>query len=126
MLFGALSEAGYVNEFVYNYGAWTEDLARELWRRRANSGGDAEYFRYPMLRRVAEMADWTRKRDGTALGLAFVDYSNTLMGGVAEVSLDRPSGRIFLTRDADLATSAGREGFTVIVPTPCCCCAALR
>jgi isoquinoline 1-oxidoreductase subunit beta len=47
-----------------------------------------------VLRRVAEMADWTRKRDGTALGLAFVDYSNTLMGGVAEVSLDRPSGRI--------------------------------
>src|SRR4029077_8327492 len=44
-----------------------------------------------VLRRVAEMADWTRKRDGTALGLAFVDYSNTLMGGVAEVSLDRPS-----------------------------------
>ena len=47
-----------------------------------------------VLRRVAAMADWTRKRDGTALGLAFVDYSNTLMGGVAEVSLDRPSGRI--------------------------------
>jgi isoquinoline 1-oxidoreductase beta subunit len=49
-----------------------------------------------VLRRVAEMADWTRKRDGTALGLAFVDYANTLMGGVAEVSLDRPSGRINL------------------------------
>jgi isoquinoline 1-oxidoreductase beta subunit len=47
-----------------------------------------------VLRRVAEMADWTRKRDGTALGLAFVDYSNTLMGGIAEVSVDRASGRI--------------------------------
>jgi isoquinoline 1-oxidoreductase beta subunit len=47
-----------------------------------------------VLRRVAEMADWTRKRDGTALGLAFVDYSNTLMGGIAEVSVDRASGRV--------------------------------
>jgi glycosyltransferase involved in cell wall biosynthesis len=51
---GALEEPAYIEEFVYNYGAWTEDLARELWRRRANSGGDAEYFRYPMLRRIAE------------------------------------------------------------------------
>jgi isoquinoline 1-oxidoreductase beta subunit len=47
-----------------------------------------------VLRRVAAMADWTRPRNGTALGIAFVDYSNTLMGGVAEVSLDRRTGRI--------------------------------
>jgi len=47
-----------------------------------------------VLRRVAAMADWARKREGTALGLAFVDYSNTLMGGVAEVSVDRASGQI--------------------------------
>ena len=29
---------------------------------------------------------------------------------------DRPRGRFFLTRDAELATAAGREGFSVIVP----------
>lgn len=43
---------------------------------------------------VARMADWGRKRDGRGLGFAFIDYSNTLVGGVAEVSVDRASGKI--------------------------------
>jgi isoquinoline 1-oxidoreductase subunit beta len=47
-----------------------------------------------VLQRVAEMSDWSRKREGTALGIAFVDYSNTLMSAVAEVSVDRSSGQI--------------------------------
>jgi hypothetical protein len=51
---GSRGEAEYVNEFVYNYGAWSEGLARDLWQRRATSAGAAEYFRYPMLRRIAE------------------------------------------------------------------------
>jgi glycosyltransferase involved in cell wall biosynthesis len=51
---GALSETEYVDEFVYNYGAWSQGLARDLWSRRANSAAGAEYFRYPMLRRIAE------------------------------------------------------------------------
>jgi glycosyltransferase involved in cell wall biosynthesis len=51
---GALSEREYVAEFVYNYGGWNEDLALELWKRRARSAADPAYFRYPMLKRVAE------------------------------------------------------------------------
>jgi glycosyltransferase involved in cell wall biosynthesis len=51
---GAGDERQYVAEFVYNYGHWSEDLARELWRRRARSAADPEYFRYPMIKRVAE------------------------------------------------------------------------
>jgi glycosyltransferase involved in cell wall biosynthesis len=51
---GSFSEQDYVAEFIYNYGAWSEDQARELWRRRARSAGDPQYFRYPMLKRVAE------------------------------------------------------------------------
>jgi isoquinoline 1-oxidoreductase beta subunit len=47
-----------------------------------------------VVQRVAEMADWSRKRDNTALGFAFIDYSNTLLGGVAEVSVDRATGQI--------------------------------
>jgi isoquinoline 1-oxidoreductase beta subunit len=47
-----------------------------------------------VLQRVADMADWGRKRDGTALGVAFVDYSNTLMASVAEVAVERGSGQI--------------------------------
>ena len=47
-----------------------------------------------VLRRVADIADWSRKRDNTALGVAFVDYANTLMGAIAEVAVDRSSGQI--------------------------------
>jgi glycosyltransferase involved in cell wall biosynthesis len=51
---GSLGEPEFVAEFTYNYGAWHEPLARELYRRRARSAGDPEYFRWPMLRRVVE------------------------------------------------------------------------
>ena len=51
---GAGSEQEYVAEFVYNYGPWSEDLARDLWRRRSRSAADPEYFRYPMIKRVVE------------------------------------------------------------------------
>jgi len=51
---GTLSEANYVAEFAYNYGGWSTDLARDLWLRRARSAADPQYFRYPMLRRIAE------------------------------------------------------------------------
>jgi len=51
---GAGSEQEYVAEFVYNYGNWSEDLARELWRRRSRSAADPEYFRYPMIKRIVE------------------------------------------------------------------------
>jgi isoquinoline 1-oxidoreductase beta subunit len=47
-----------------------------------------------VVRRVAEMADWGKKRDGRALGFAFIDYSDSLIGAAAEISLDRPSGGI--------------------------------
>ena len=57
----------------------------------------------PRARRVVEtaakMADWGRKREGTALGISFgklglppIGFS--LVGTVAEVSIDRASGRI--------------------------------
>ena len=51
---GKFGNEVYVTEFVYNYGAWSESLARRLWAGRARSGADPLYFRYPMLRRIAE------------------------------------------------------------------------
>ena len=51
---GSLAEREYIAEFVYNYGSWSEDLARELWRSKAHSGTDARYFHHPMLKRIAE------------------------------------------------------------------------
>jgi isoquinoline 1-oxidoreductase beta subunit len=47
-----------------------------------------------VLRRVAEMADWDRKRDNTALGCTFMVYNDTLISGVAEVSVDHSTGQI--------------------------------
>jgi isoquinoline 1-oxidoreductase beta subunit len=47
-----------------------------------------------LLRAVAEMSDWARKRDDRALGAATMVKDDTLAAGVAEVSVDRASGRI--------------------------------
>ncbi|HXW26098.1 MAG TPA: molybdopterin cofactor-binding domain-containing protein, partial [Xanthobacteraceae bacterium] len=48
-----------------------------------------------VVERVAQMANWGNKpADGRARGFAFIDYSNSLLGGIAEISLDRKSGAI--------------------------------
>ena len=47
-----------------------------------------------LLRAVAEMSDWTRKRTGTALGVGTMVKDDTLAAGVAEVSVDRATGKI--------------------------------
>lgn len=53
-LLGHLSEEEYVAEFVYNYGAWSEEAARRMWQERARSAADPRYFARPMVRRIAE------------------------------------------------------------------------
>ena len=40
------------------------------------------------------MSEWTRKRNGTALGIAFMEKDGTLAAGVAEVAVERPSGKV--------------------------------
>jgi isoquinoline 1-oxidoreductase beta subunit len=47
-----------------------------------------------LVERVAQMADWGRRRDGRALGLAYIDYSGTQVAGIAEVSLNRANGQV--------------------------------
>jgi len=47
-----------------------------------------------VIEEVAKMADWTRRREGRGLGIAYLDYSGTQLAGVAEVSVDRQSGAI--------------------------------
>jgi isoquinoline 1-oxidoreductase subunit beta len=47
-----------------------------------------------ILQRVAELSDWSRKRDNTALGCAFMNYNDTLISGVAEVSVGHSTGQI--------------------------------
>jgi isoquinoline 1-oxidoreductase subunit beta len=83
------------NKFVVE--AFLDEVALKL-------GVDPLQFRLKMLKisprglkvlqRAAEMADWSRKRDNTALGCAFANYNETLLGGVAEISVDRATGWI--------------------------------
>ncbi|MBI1358042.1 MAG: glycosyltransferase [Acidobacteria bacterium] len=56
-LLGRLDEAAYVEEVVANLGEWFRHKAHALWARRAQSGGDEEFFRYPLLGRIAAAAE---------------------------------------------------------------------
>ena len=48
-----------------------------------------------VVERVARMAGWgTRSVSGRALGFAFIDYSNALLAGIAEISVAPTSGKI--------------------------------
>ena len=47
-----------------------------------------------VVERVAEMADWGRKREGRGLGVAYLDYAGSQLAAVVEVSLDRRTGQI--------------------------------
>jgi len=76
----------FVDEIAHKRGLDPLALRRELL---ANNPRGAK-----AVERVAEMADWARKREGRALGLAYIDYSGSQVAGVAEVSLDRASGQI--------------------------------
>jgi isoquinoline 1-oxidoreductase beta subunit len=70
-----------------------------------------------VVERAAQLADWERKREGRALGIAFSKYGLppigfSMTGTVAEVSLDRASGNIkvhnlWCVADAGLAVQPG-------------------
>lgn len=47
-----------------------------------------------LVERVAQMADWGRARDGRALGLAYINYSDTQLAAIAEVSVNRSTGQV--------------------------------
>jgi isoquinoline 1-oxidoreductase beta subunit len=49
---------------------------------------------HAVLQAVVEMSDFRRKRDGHGMGIAFADYHGTFSAGVAEISVDRGSGKI--------------------------------
>ena len=47
-----------------------------------------------VLKAAAEMSDFKRRRPGRGMGIAFSDYHGTYSAGVAEVSVDRKTGKI--------------------------------
>ena len=81
-----------------------------------------------LLRAVAEMSDWKRRRDGRGLGVGTMVKDDTLAAGVAEVSVDRATGKIkvhnfWAAIDAGLAVqprnvAAQMEGAIVYAPRP--------
>src|SRR5215471_6478906 len=78
-----------------------ESFMDELARKR---GIDPATFRRDLVKtnpralniidRVAHMADWGRKRDGSALGFTYMNYSGTQIALAAEVTIDRKTGAI--------------------------------
>ena len=78
-----------------------ESFMDELARKR---GIDPAAFRRDLVKsnpravaiidRVARMADWGRKRDGSALGFTYMNYSGTQIALAAEVVLDRKTGAL--------------------------------
>jgi isoquinoline 1-oxidoreductase subunit beta len=76
-----------------------ESFMDELARKR---GADPAAFRRDLVRtnpralniidRVARMTDWGRKRDGSALGFTYMNYSGTQIALAAEVTIDRKTG----------------------------------
>ena len=76
-----------------------ESFVDELARSR---GADPAVFRRDLVRsspralavidRVVRMAEWGRRRDGSALGFAYMNYSGTQIALAAEVRLDRGTG----------------------------------
>jgi isoquinoline 1-oxidoreductase beta subunit len=47
-----------------------------------------------VIKAVAEMSNFKKKRPGHGMGIAFSDYHDTFSAGVAEVSLDAKTGKI--------------------------------
>jgi isoquinoline 1-oxidoreductase beta subunit len=47
-----------------------------------------------VIKAVAEMSNFKKKRPGHGMGIAFSDYHDTLTAGVAEVSVDKATGKI--------------------------------
>ena len=47
-----------------------------------------------VVERVAQMAEWGKRREGRGLGFAYLDYSGSQVAGIAEISLNRTSGEI--------------------------------
>ena len=82
-----------------------ESFMDEMARKR---GVDPAQFRREMLTSnqratniidtVCRMADWGKKREGSAMGFAYMNYSGTQIALISEVTLDRGTGEIKVPR----------------------------
>lgn len=78
----------FMDEIAYKRGADPMQYRLELLAKTPRA--------HMVLERVAQMADWGRSRDGHRLGAAYIDYSDTQVAAVVEISIDRSTGKIKL------------------------------
>ncbi len=91
LFMGALDEAAYTAEFAYNYGTWSQDLAAGLWRKRASSGMDPAYYRYPMLKRLAERSRAVIVHNPAAARIVRAHAPDTPVIEIPHLYVDRPA-----------------------------------
>ena len=77
---------GFIDEIARDIGKDPLDLRLELTAKSPRA--------HHLLEVVAQMSDWRRKRNETALGIALEEKDETLVAGVAEIAIDKSSGRI--------------------------------
>lgn len=81
----------FIDEIAYASGADPLELRLDLARDDPRASA--------VLEEAARLADWTRQRDGTALGVALSDYGGaSVAAGIAEVSVDEGTGDIAVHR----------------------------
>ena len=81
----------FIDEIAHELGA--DPLEFRLDLTRENSAGRS------VLEEVARMAEWSRPREGTSLGVALSDYGGaSVSAGIAEVSVNQDTGAITVHR----------------------------
>ena len=81
----------FIDEIAYELGADPLELRLDLTQ--GNPAGRS------VLEEVARMAEWSRPREGTSLGVALSDYGGaSVAAGVAEVSVNEETGVISVHR----------------------------
>ncbi len=91
LLLGTLDPAAYEQEFVYNYGEQSRDLARRLWRERARSGADVRYFAHPMLKRIATVSRAVIVHNPAAAAMVRAHVPGACIAEIPHLFVEHPS-----------------------------------
>ncbi|HLH88472.1 MAG TPA: molybdopterin cofactor-binding domain-containing protein [Xanthobacteraceae bacterium] len=76
----------FMDELARKRGVDPSDFRRDLVKGNARA--------VHIIETVKRMADWGKKRDGSALGFTYMNYSGTQIALIAEVGVDRKSGAL--------------------------------
>lgn len=91
LLLGLLEEEAYLEEFTANYGAWTLDLARQLWKGRAQAMSNPLYFRYPLLRSLSRASLGMVVHSAAAAGAVRAHCPDAAILEIPHLNLEDPA-----------------------------------